>query len=268
MKSDQNEWLGLIINIQDITDLRKLEEEAERKNRFTGMGQMAASIAHEIRNPLGSIELFTSLLRKEVQSDSSQQLVHHISSAVQSMNHIISNLLEYTKPRPVAREIIDLHKFLRENLSFFEQLVEYNDVEMRTDFLATNTKIRGEAELLKQVFHNILINAIQAMVEEGEIRLTTRNVLTDNRKMLERFTHVPLSQRRHGMSLLQVSIGDTGTGMSQEVRKRIFDPFFSTKERGTGLGLAIVHNIIESHGAIIDVESEETREPASACCSL
>ncbi len=256
MKSDQNEWLGLIVNIQDITDLRKLEEEAERKNRFTGMGQMAASIAHEIRNPLGSIELFTSLLRKEVQSDSSQQLVHHISSAVQSMNHIISNLLEYTKPRPVAREVIDLHKFLRVNLSFFEQLVEYNDVEMRTDFLATNTKIRGEAELLKQVFHNILINAIQAMVEEGEIRLTTRNVLTDNRKMLERFTHVPLSQRRHGMSLLQVSVEDTGTGMSQEVRKRIFDPFFSTKERGTGLGLAIVHNIIESHGAIIDVESE------------
>ncbi|MEC7193130.1 MAG: histidine kinase dimerization/phospho-acceptor domain-containing protein, partial [SAR324 cluster bacterium] len=178
MKSDQNEWLGLIINIQDITDLRKLEEEAERKNRFTGMGQMAASIAHEIRNPLGSIELFTSLLRKEVQSDSSQQLVHHISSAVQSMNHIISNLLEYTKPRPVAREVIDLHKFLRENLSFFEQLVEYNSVEMRTDFLATNTKIRGEVELLKQVFHNILINAIQAMVEEGEIRLTTRNILT------------------------------------------------------------------------------------------
>ncbi|MFZ8903877.1 MAG: two-component system sensor histidine kinase NtrB, partial [bacterium] len=165
MKSDQNEWLGLIVNIQDITDLRKLEEEAERKNRFTGMGQMAASIAHEIRNPLGSIELFTSLLRKEVQSESSQQLVHHISSAVQSMNHIISNLLEYTKPRPVAREVIDLHKFLRENLSFFEQLVEYNDVEMRTDFLATNTKIRGEVELLKQVFHNILINAIQAMVE-------------------------------------------------------------------------------------------------------
>ena len=142
------------------------------------------------------------------------------------------------------------------NLNFFEQLVEYNSVEMRTDFLATNTKIRGEAELLKQVFHNILINAIQAMVEEGEIRLTTRNILTDNRKMLERFTHVPLSHRRHGMSLLQVSIEDTGTGMSQEVRKRIFDPFFSTKERGTGLGLAIVHNIIESHGAIIDVESE------------
>jgi PAS domain S-box-containing protein len=259
MKSDQNEWLGIIVNVQDITDLKKLEEEAERKNRFTGMGQMAASIAHEIRNPLGSIELFTSLLRKEVETDSAQRLVQHIGSAVQSMNHIISNLLEYTKPRPVARDIIDLHVFLRGHLSFFEQLVEYNDVCIHTDFHAASTKVRGESELLKQVFHNILINSVQAMVETGEIRITTRNVLTDNRKMLERFSFMPQSQRRHGLSLLQVTIRDTGGGMPAEVRKRIFDPFFTTKERGTGLGLAIVHNIVESHGAIIDVESEVER---------
>ena len=92
---------------------------------------------------------------------------------------------------------------------------------MRTDFLRRTPRyaVSYQTSLSQHIDQRD-----PAMVEEGEIRLITRNVLTDNRKMLERFTHVPLSQRRHGMSLLQVSIEDTGTGMSQEVRKRIFDP--------------------------------------------
>ncbi|MGK5091713.1 ATP-binding protein [Deltaproteobacteria bacterium TL4] len=256
MYSENGDILGLIINMQDITELRRLEADAERKNRFTVMGEMAASIAHEVRNPLGSIELFSSLLKKELDADSPQQvLIEHISSAIKSMNHIISNLLEFTKPRPISGELIDLHVFLHDILEFSHYLVEHNQIELKTNFAASSTQVRGETELLKQVFHNLIMNAIQAMLEPGELLLTTRSYKTNNKKLLDRFQNLP-GHRRKSLHLVEVSIRDSGIGMSPEVQKKIFDPFFSTKERGTGLGLAIVHNIIESHRAIIDIESK------------
>ena len=217
---------------------------------------MAANIAHEIRNPLGSIELFSSLLKKEAKSESAHHLIEHISSATQSMNHIISNLLEYTKPRPIIRKPIDLHEFLQQNLNFSKQLVEYNQVQVHTNFLAESTMIRGETELLKQVFNNIFLNALQAMIEPGEIHIATKNLTVHHPQVLKRFVHVPEHYRKYDLPVIELNIRDTGTGMNMEVRKHVFDPFFTTKERGTGLGMAIVHNIIESHGAIIDVESE------------
>ena len=257
MYSEYHAILGLIVNVQDITELKKLEAEADRKNRFTVMGEMAASIAHEIRNPLGSIELFSSLLKKEIEANSPQQvLIEHISSAIKSMNHIISNMLEYTRPRPISSgEALDMHEFIKDILEFSRTLVEHNRIMVHTDLGATTTKIRGEKELLKQVFHNLIMNAIQAMLEPGELFITTRNTSSDNPKLLEHYQNL-LGRRRDRVGLIEISIRDTGIGMPPEVKKKIFDPFFSTKERGTGLGLAIVHNIIESHRAIVEVESE------------
>ena len=256
MYSENGNILGLIVNMQDITELKKLEAEADRKNRFTVMGEMAANMAHEIRNPLGSIELFSSLLKKETESEPSQQvLIEHISSAIKSMDHIISNLLEFTKPRPIKRKSIDLHVFLKDILNFSYHLAEHNQVSIKTEFSAKSTKIQGEVELLKQLFNNLLINAIQAMLEPGELSISTRSLKTKNKKILDRFQHLPGYRRTH-LHLLEVTIRDTGGGMPPDVKKKIFDPFFSTKERGTGLGLAIVHKIIESHRGTIDVESE------------
>ncbi|MBF0236997.1 MAG: PAS domain S-box protein [SAR324 cluster bacterium] len=256
MYSEKNDVLGLIINVQDITDLKKLEAEADRKNRFTVMGEMAATIAHEIRNPLGSIELFSSLLKKELPPGTQQQtLIEHISSAIKSMNHIISNLLEFTKPRHVRKERLDVHAFLYEMLDFCKYLIEHNDIQLETNFSAQMTTILGETELLKQVFHNLIMNSIQSMLEPGTLILSTRNLQTKNKKLLKRFQHLP-GYRRKSLKLVEITVRDTGMGMTPDVKKKIFDPFFSTKERGTGLGLSIVHNIIESHSAVIDVESE------------
>ena len=266
MRSEADEILGIIINAQDISDIKKLEAEAERKNRLTGMGEMGATIAHKIRNPLGSIELFSALLKKDLDPEApQQQLIEHIASATQSMNHIISNILEYTKPCRLAKEKpIEVHELLRETLEASRHEISERQVHMITDLEATATEIKGDRELLKQVFHNLISNAFHAILdnpthEPGKIFISTRNFLTRNETILKRFHSA--RERNRGIQydclcLIEICIQDTGMGMPPEVGQKIFSPFFTTKENGIGLGLATVHNIVDSHGAVLDVESE------------
>jgi signal transduction histidine kinase len=255
MRGEQQEPLGFIFNLQDVTLLKKLEEHAERQNRFTAMGEMAANIAHEIRNPLGSIELFASLLKKAISGEEEKAtLVNHISSSVASMNHIISNLLAYTKPRPVSPQRVDLHPLIGEIAEMFQFLARQNQVQIRLALESPRSIVMGDREQLKQVFNNLIVNAVQSMPEGGELALATRPVTIHDPRELARFG---LDNLRTGAAngFVEVTVQDTGCGIPKEMLKKIFDPFFTTKARGTGLGLAIVHQIIVSHHATIDVES-------------
>jgi PAS domain S-box-containing protein len=248
--------LGYIVNAQDVTLLKQLEEQAERRNRFTAMGEMAATIAHEIRNPLGSIELFASLVKKGLEDEEKLALMNHISSGIANMNHIISNVLEFTKPRPVNLRTLDLHGLLREMGEFSRYMAEQNGVELVYDLGAGPARVRGDEDLLKQVFHNLLLNAVQAMPEGGRVTIASRLRTLTNARELSRFGDVPVHEGA-ALDVREVGVKDTGPGIPKEVQKKIFDPFFTTKARGTGLGLAIVHNIIESHHATVDVLSGE-----------
>ncbi len=274
MRGEGQQTAGYVVNVQDVTLLKKLEEHAERRNRFTVMGEMAANIAHEIRNPLGSIELFASLVRKGLDDqDEKMALMSHISSAITSMNHIISNVLEYTKPRAASLLGLDLHGLLKELDGFFRFMAMQNGVELELALEAPQPWIRGDRELLKQVFHNLLLNAVQAMPEGGTLTLGTRNLTLADPAQQSRFDQAgaadwpgagtgSTSVSRGGeetLDVVQVSLKDTGAGMPPEVLSRIFDPFYTTKSRGTGLGLAIVHNIVEAHHGTIDVESQQNQ---------
>ena len=266
MRNEADQILGIIINAQDISDIKKMEAEAERKNRLTGMGEMGATIAHKIRNPLGSIELFSALLKKDLDPEApQQQLIEHIASATQSMNHIITDILEYTKPCRVAKEKpIEIHALLRETLESSRDEISDRQVHVITDLQAIATEIKGDRELLKQVFHNLISNAFQAVLdnpthEPGKISISTRNFLTHNETILKRFYSA--QERNRGnhddcLRLIEICIQDTGMGMPPEIGQKIFSPFFTTKENGIGLGLATVHNIVESHSAVLDMESE------------
>lgn len=259
MTEESGNPVGFILNVQDVTLLKKLEEHAERRNRFTAMGEMAANMAHEIRNPLGSIELFTSLLKKGLPQDEERlELTGHISSAIGSMNHLISNLLEYTKPRPAALQKVNLHQLLQEVVAFTSFRAEHSQVELTTSFKAKRCAIRGDGELLKQVFYNLFLNALQAMADGGTLAVATRQRTITNAALLARIGDSPLPAPGH-REVLELSVRDNGTGMTREIRKQIFDPFFTTKDRGTGLGLAIVHTIVEAHHALIDVQSRQNR---------
>jgi PAS domain S-box-containing protein len=232
-----------IMIFHDVTQLKRLEEQAERTSRLTAMGEIAVSIAHEVRNPLGSIELLTSVLKQEVKDDQDKKkLTEHVLSGVKSIDCIINNLLLFTKPQPPVLQQVNMHSFLNDAVLFVAPSLKLAGVELIKHFNTHDPLIMGDPELLKQVFFNVAWNAIQAMPGGGELIISTETGKHD----------AYLSSASQHM---EITVADSGTGIAEGDREQIFDPFFTTREKGTGLGLAIVNNIIEAHGGMINVKS-------------
>ncbi len=259
IESDDNESEGIIINLNDITTLKRLEEEAERKNRLTAMGEIAMQVAHEIRNPLGSIELFVSMMKKDFKEESGEmELMQHISSAVQSMNHIISNLLEYSKPKPIIRNTTRINFLLAEFMEFSRFFATQQNIEIDLAYPSTNYEITGNDQLIKQVFHNLFVNACQAMPEGGVLKIDLEKAKETDPVIPDRIKDNYIREKK-SVSMLKICFTDFGKGMTEDTKKKIFDPFFTTREQGTGLGMSIVHKTMTSHGGAILVDSKEGR---------
>jgi PAS domain S-box-containing protein len=243
MRAEQGKIIGEVFILRDVTRVEKLEEMAKRTEKLIAMGEMAANIAHEMRNPLGSIELFASLLMKDMKEKMHQGRLSHIITSVKNMDNKISNLLLFTTQRHPMMRKVNLHRIVKEVLQFSDPIIKQEDISLSVKYSGIDPCVRGDAEMLKQVFLNILLNAIQAMTDGGCLGIET--VVT------------PLCIE-DGIRSVEVKISDTGVGITKDNLKKIFDPFFSTRERGSGLGLAIVHNIVHAHGGSIDVESRES----------
>ena len=244
LRTPQGEKIGNVLSLQDITQMKKLEEQANRTGRLAAMGEMAVKIAHEIRNPLGSIELFASTLKKDLKGhEESRALAEHISSGVKSINSIISNLLLFIRPEQKAGfQVIDLHDPLKDSLFFSDHLIKSNEsIELIANYHPEPLMVLGDLELLKQMYLNLILNAIQSMNKGGKLTISVKQ----------------LNCPQKNSSLAEIRFMDTGTGISKADMPRIFDPFFTTKKRGTGLGLAIVHNIIKIHDGSIDIANSE-----------
>ena len=233
VKAKNGDITGTVFVLRDITRIEKLEEIAKRKEKLSAMGGMAANIAHEIRNPLGSIELFASLLRKGLKDEKDRRMLSHIITSVKNMDNRISNVLLFAGNRNPRIARVNLHDVLKEIIFFSEQIIEEKDVALSLQYADVEPFIEGDIEMLKQVFLNIILNALQAMPDGGHLDIST--VFSDH--------------------TLDIRFSDTGAGIEPENVKRIFDPFFSTRAGGSGLGLAIVHNIVDMHKGLIDVEN-------------
>jgi len=242
MKSEESEIIGAVFILRDITRIEKLEEMAKRTEKLLAMGEMAANIAHEIRNPLGSIELFASLLMKDMKDQRHQARLSNIIASVKNMDNKISNLLLFTTQRHPMMRKVNLHRIVKEVLRFSDPIIKQEDISLSVKYSGVEPCVRGDVEMLKQVFLNILLNAIQSMSDGGRLEIETL---------------VFPPRLEDGVRSVEVRISDTGVGITGENLKKIFDPFFSTRERGSGLGLAIVHNIVHAHNGSIDVESRE-----------
>ncbi|HUH66063.1 MAG TPA: ATP-binding protein [Syntrophales bacterium] len=242
MNAGQGETIGTVLILRDITRVEKLEAMAKRTEKLTAMGEMAANIAHEIRNPLGSIELFASLLMKGIGDKEHQGRLSQIIASVKNMDNKISNLLLFTTQKHPLMRKVNLHRIIKEVLKFSDPIVRQEDIVLSVAYANADPCVRGDAEMLKQVLLNILLNAIQAMTDGGRLGIETV---------------VSSRSEEEGDGSVEVRISDTGVGITADNLKKIFDPFFSTRERGSGLGLAIVHNIVHAHGGSIDVESTE-----------
>lgn len=239
--SPQGAVLGHVFALRDITRVEKLEAMAVRTEIFAAMGEMAANIAHEVRNPLGSIELFASLLQKDLKDKKDRERAAQIISCVKNVDNKISNLLLFTRrPSPRLKHVF-LHGLLREVMDFTGQIIGRTGVEVCVHFAAEDIFIAADAELIKQVFWNVILNAQQAMPEGGRLDISTR--LSPKSLLSPRDRYAEIIFR------------DTGPGISPSELSRIFDPFYSTREGGSGLGLAIAHNIVSEHQGSISVEN-------------
>jgi len=236
------------LNRELLTSKRKLKistkryENIERSARLSVMEEMAVNIAHEIRNPLGSIELFATCLHKELKDNNElKNIVEYISKGVKSIDAIISNLLLFINSENTPEfEVVNINDIVKDSISFSTHLVGCNDgLEVVSDFYDKPVFVSGDHELLKQVCLNIILNAIQAMSKKGSLFIKTG--IKYNRFKKEENVYIKFS--------------DSGEGISEENIKKIFDPFFTTKKKGTGVGLSNAHSIIKEHGGSIDVKS-------------
>ena len=241
--------IGTILILQDMTEFRRMEELAQRNQRLREMGEMAAGIAHEIRNPLASIELFASLLKKDLEGDSEKEnLVHHIRAGVQNMDRIISTLLLFAKSAQPSRQQCDINLLLTECLEGINSVIVPENINVIRKSGPGTLLANGDRELLRQVFPNLINNAIQAMPDGGELSLITQKSSVHN-------SENGSTERQY----ISVTITDNGIGMSTDNLAKVFNPFFTTKDKGTGLGLAISHNIIKAHQGTIEAVSEEEK---------
>jgi PAS domain S-box-containing protein len=239
----QGNVAGAIKVFQDLSEVTRLKEQVRRNDRLAAVGQMAAAVAHEIRNPLGGIEGFAALLARDIpKNDPKSALVEKILAGTKSLNRVVSELLAFTRPMKFEFEMIDCEELLKSVLALTGDGNNGVAVSIETDGADSPASLVGDAEKLKQVFLNIVLNAFQSMPNGGELRIRIR------REQQREEREAPL---------LTVAFTDTGCGIPEEVLPRIFEPFFTTKEKGTGLGLAVAARIVEGHGGRIAATSTE-----------
>lgn len=214
-----------------------LVDKLHQSERMATLGEMIASVSHEIKNPLGIIRSTADLLEKKVvQFDPNNQLASVIREEADRLNRIVTEFLDFARPQIPRFLPVRVETILEKNLSFLEPELTRQAISVEKDFRAESPTMLVDQDLLYRAFLNILLNAVQAMGEGGTIRVTVR----------------------HESEGVEIEIRDSGSGLSQETQGKAFQPFFTTKEKGSGLGLPIVKNIIEAHkGTIKMVNSEK-----------
>ncbi|MFH0880985.1 MAG: ATP-binding protein [Lentisphaerota bacterium] len=229
--------LGAVEVLRDVTQIRALEERVQHQKRMAALGEMAASVAHEIRNPLGTIEGFARLLKHDLDlggQPEPSRLASKIIEGAQNLNYVITNLLTYARPMSLQYEQFDTAVLLNSVREVLEGNATERQVNLQVNLPAERLDMQGDIRQLRQVLINLGRNAIEACAKGGHVSLDTAT--------------------RDGSAVMTVS--DDGCGIAPEDVSCIFDPFFTRKEGGTGLGLSLCHKIIEAHGGEITVNSK------------
>ncbi len=209
---------------------RALEATALRQSRLAAMGEMAAMLAHEVRNPLGAMELFTGLLLQDLQDQPEpQRLARQVAAGIADLNHLVTNLLEFTRTRRAADRgdaRVECRAAVDDALRYASDLIEGGSITVVRDVPAAEVTARGDAALLRPALLNLIRNAVQAMPAGGTLTATVA---------------------RNGDGVV-MTIADSGPGIPAEVRASIFTPFFTTRAKGTGLGLTVVRELVTALG--------------------
>ena len=246
--SHTGEQLGVLLVFSDMTELKEMEEQVRRSDRLSSIGTLSAGMAHEIKNPLVTIKTFTQLLPEQYdRAEFRDTFFELVGQEVKRIDTLVNRLLRFARPVKGNLCPASLHAAVAEALRLVDQQLSHEGITLCRDLSASEYHILADTEQLNQAFVNLFLNAIDAMRGGGQLVVRTRNgTLAQD-----------LQANGHGRSqpCVELLIQDSGIGIAAEDLSRIFDPFFTRKDRGFGLGLSVTHGIIAEHHATIHVES-------------
>jgi signal transduction histidine kinase len=248
VRDDNGSPIGAVLFFKDLTQVEQLEERERLRDRLASLGEMAAGIAHELKNPLAGIEVMAGLLRRQVpDSKDAQSLLADILSEAKLANAIVVEMLEFVRPVRLQVERTDLDDVLQQSITMAEAKVPRREVVVRTSIEPGLPMIEGDHHQLSQVFTNLIANAFEALDGRGSITISMATAAIEADPAFAGI-HPPAAA-------VLVEVADDGPGVPANLTDRIFNPFFTTKVTGTGLGLAIVRKIVDAHDGRIDVNS-------------
>lgn len=230
LRDKDNDITGAIATFRDLSEVKELRDQIKRSEHLAFLGEMAASVAHEIRNPLNAISGFAQLLRERIEkSDRLNNLAEIIVDETTRIEKIVAQTLHFVKDDTIPFESVDLNEVISSTASALQDKLASKSIAVALDLNPHLPHVMGSEVQLRQVCTNLVTNAIEAMEDEGSIRITTT---TDG-------------------ETVKATVEDNGCGVPGEIRENIFNPFFTTKTHGTGLGLAVSRKIIGDHGGIM-----------------
>ena len=244
LKGPGEDEMGLILIFQDLTEFRQMQEQVRRMDRLAVAGELAAGIAHEIKNPLASLSGSIQMLKDEVKLGPMQQRLMDITTReAERLNALVNEFLLFSRPEKTVDKSVEVNEVILDTLEMLKNSPELSRPIRIEKNLADNVWVHIDAQRLQQVIWNLLLNSVQEMTNSG--RLTISTAVRTNR-----------SEGEASQEVAEISIADTGPGILPENQGKVFDPFFTTKDQGTGLGLTIVHRIVEDYGGKIFLQSD------------
>lgn len=238
--------IGALMIFNDITQLRLLQEKARRQDRLAALGELAAGVAHEMRNPLTTIRGYIQILPTEIsEPDFQQEFLSEVLKEIDRLTELTDNLLDLSKPVSASLQPHDMDRLIDDVVNQVSEQALERGVRFALQLQSDGARVLMDRNRMKQVLLNLILNAFDAVAQQGLVSIS--------------------SGRRSGSATLDgspcyfLTVTDNGRGMSGDVRARLFDPFFTTKEKGTGLGLSVSNRIVQEHGGLIQVVSEQEK---------
>jgi signal transduction histidine kinase len=224
-----------VLVVQDVTQIRRLEEQIKVAERNSAKGEMALEVAHEIRNPLAALELFGSLLtEEELTEEERSRYLTNLQIGIRSLNTVLTNMLYFSRNPEPSKEVVNIGELVESTLSLMKPLMVQRGINLELD-CRDDKSAYLDAEMLRQILTNLVTNALQALPQGGMLQVETGS----------------------DESAVSISVRDDGVGIPDAEQGQIFDSGFTTNENGHGLGLAIVQRFVEAQGGSINVRSQE-----------
>lgn len=250
---------GWIISLADVTELRLASREMEKMNRLSTIAEIAAAVAHEVRNPLAGIKIMAQSIEEETKSsDTQKECSRRIVRQVDRLNELLTEFFSYARPRQAHKRPIPLAALISETTPLIGAVLTQKNIRFNCRIADDLPDIVADDNQVQQVLLNILLNAMDAVSDNGVISLTARHLTAA--ELTARKKDFPTL--RAGGDYVMLRCADNGRGMAREVIDKVFEPFFTTKKNGAGLGMSIVYRTLQENDAAITVESWEDKGSA------